>query len=128
MKTNIYFGVENTYTCTSQQREREGKRKRTVMHTSEAGLITRFPLRYFTPFPSVWINILKKIMGGNSCPPNLFMGKVLIDLVNKEIDNYKHLKTDNKNLFRTASLQAKLFSSNWSKITTSNSMNEIYNV
>lgn len=53
VKTNIYFGVENTYTCTSQQREREGKRKRTVMHTSEAGLITRFPLRYFTPFPSV---------------------------------------------------------------------------
>lgn len=41
------------------EREREGKRKkerereRTVMHTSEAGLITRFPLRYFTPFPSV---------------------------------------------------------------------------
>ena len=54
--------------------------------TPVAGLITRFPLRYFTPFPSECKNTLKKIIGGNSPPPNLYQNKGLSMYINKNIN------------------------------------------
>ena len=41
-------------------------------HTSEAGLIIFLPLMYCTPPPTlVDTNTLKRMIGGNSLPPNL---------------------------------------------------------
>ena len=49
-------------------------------HTSDAGLIIFFPLRYFTPLAVLEMKILNIIIGGNLSPPNLHRRKANMEV------------------------------------------------